>query len=287
MLIPERVDAAIARAPAWQLNDDAMLARLRLCLQLPRLSYGQLAQEELLLAELAAVRHRIHTEQAPVASWRALSAPGALLETTLRVVPDSVALTIHRVFHYIGSERTGIHLGIYGHGAMPQDVPLALLSFSRFDVASLGPAVAQYTTPARTLVLSRAYAFPGTPRNWFSYGFKRALDWFHRRELTPDLILTYVNPNVGFTGASYLASNWHEFAIEHEVTYDYVDEHYITRRELIARAGSSGEAGIEAYFGARHTRSRVSLLPLRVFAFSPLRALRRSLANRRASTIEF
>jgi hypothetical protein len=46
--------------------------------------------------------------------------------------------------------------------------------------------------------------------------------------------VTYVNPNMGFTGSSYRASGWHLLGTEPGTTYRYLDERYITDRALSA-----------------------------------------------------
>jgi hypothetical protein len=50
------------------------------------------------------------------------------------------------------------------------------------------------------------------------------------------LLITYLNPNLGFTGASYKASNWHVIGIELGNRYAYLDGRYITDRRLAALA---------------------------------------------------
>jgi hypothetical protein len=50
------------------------------------------------------------------------------------------------------------------------------------------------------------------------------------RGRAPRLLLTYRNPNVGFTGASYRAGNWILWARERGTRYSYLDRQYITDR---------------------------------------------------------
>jgi hypothetical protein len=98
--------------------------------------------------------------------------------------------------------------------------------------------------------------------------------------LAPDcrLLLTYVNPNFGFTGVSYRASNWIRIGEEHGTHYYYVDDVYITDRELARTAGSLNPAVLYKRFGARLSR-RDDLKPLQVYAYPLESRLRKQLSS--------
>jgi len=80
------------------------------------------------------------------------------------------------------------------------------------------------------------------------------------------LLLTYLNPNVGFTGASYKADNWVLFGEENDTRYLYLDGDYKTDRFFWERFGSSNFEVLTRMLGERVTRSSYSLAPLQVFA---------------------
>src|SRR5207253_687620 len=78
-------------------------------------------------------------------------------------------------------------------------------------------------------VVSRVFAFDLAPRNTLSF-LLAAVQREERHFGVTDL-LTYVNPNMGFTGTSYYAANW-ALAAEAPHKYYYLDDRYITLREL-------------------------------------------------------
>jgi hypothetical protein len=77
--------------------------------------------------------------------------------------------------------------------------------------------------------------------------------------------VTYVNPNMGFTGSSYRASGWHLLGVEPGTTYRYIDDRYITDRELSGRFGGHDDGAYKRLLGRRFAVSVMPLAPLLVF----------------------
>src|SRR5579864_3508232 len=77
--------------------------------------------------------------------------------------------------------------------------------------------------------------------------------------------LTYVNPNMGFTGSSYRASGWTQIGMEPGTTYRYIDDRYITDRELAAMMGKHDDKTYRHMLGPRFAVSIMPLEPLLVF----------------------
>ena len=94
----------------------------------------------------------------------------------------------------------------------------------------------------------------------------RVRELLRRIEPHVSLLLTYLNPNVGFTGASYKADNWVLFGQENDTRYLYLDGDYKTDRFFWEGFGSSNFEVLTRILGERVTRSRYSLAPLQVFA---------------------
>ncbi|MFI5025728.1 MAG: hypothetical protein ACHQCI_03125 [Solirubrobacterales bacterium] len=184
------------------------------------------------------------------------------------------AKALHRRFHYLRSYRSGVHLaGISdGHVAV-------LLSFSTLDIEAIRARLPLPGRGERAMVLSRVYAAPWAPRNSLS----RLLSLATRRlcERDPELgsLLTYVNPGLGFNGASYRAANWRLFGRELSTRYAYLDGHYITDRELSRRFGTSAHAELARLLDTRVEFSRMPLPPLDLYAFATERRLRAKLAQ--------
>jgi hypothetical protein len=164
-------------------------------------------------------------------------------------------------FHYLRSPR--LDGRIYGLRSK-QGKLIAICVSSPLDVRSLDNllnAEGRLTRSAR--VLSRVFAFEGAPRNTISYLLSRA--GRAERKLGVTDWVSYVNPNMGFNGVSYLASGWHLLGEESGTTYRYLDNRYITDRELAARFGAHDDAEYGRCLGDRFTKNRMPLAPLLIF----------------------
>jgi hypothetical protein len=183
---------------------------------------------------------------------------------TFYSIDDDVAEPILSSFHYILSHRPASkHFGlraIRDHGW-----PLIMCSVSPFDLSNVAPVLENHgIDPNRCVVLSRVFAFPACPPNAVSRLLGRVRRWL--RDQRPDLdgLITYVNPNVGFTGASYYADNWMQLALEDDTRYAYWDGNYITDRQLAARLSMPTES-TTTDSASRVTYSQPRLRPLQVF----------------------
>ena len=127
---------------------------------------------------------------------------------------------------------------------------------------SLLSVVGRATQRAR--VLSRVFAFEGAPRNTISHLMSRAAQ--AERKLGVTDWVSYVNPNMGFTGVSYIASGWHLLGEQPDTTYRYLDGRYITDRLLAAKFGSHSDEIYAELLGQRFAKNRMRLDPLLVFS---------------------
>jgi len=130
------------------------------------------------------------------------------------------------------------------------------------------------------LMLSRVFAFDWAPQNTITFVVRRALVVARDQFPAARMVLTYVNPNLGFSAASYRAGNWTAFAREHGTRYSYVDGEYVTDRWLAATFGTSDPTRICDRLGQRFAVSRMPLAPLDVYALALDRRLRRALDGR-------
>jgi hypothetical protein len=110
---------------------------------------------------------------------------------------------------------------------------MALATLSPMDIGNLEPLFPVEDSRKRCLVLSRLFAFDWAPRNTISFLLGQMSRWAASEAPEVDWLLTYLNPNLGFTGASYQASNW-SLILEMAVRYAYLDDDYITFRALMA-----------------------------------------------------
>ena len=164
-------------------------------------------------------------------------------------------------FHYLRSPRTDGRA--YGLSTDTGRL-VALCVSSPLDVEPLRGVLAKRGRPTETArVVSRVFAFEGAPRNTISYMLARAAQ--EEKKLGVTDFITYVNPNMGFTGSSYRASGWQLAGSEPGTKYRYLDGRYVTDRELIAEFGKHTDEEFHYLFGPRFAVSVMHLSPLLVF----------------------
>lgn len=215
----------------------------RALLELPRLADADGVVERSAACTLVAA---LADEMPPLERWSGTSGDVHLDTLELRRLDAETANSILEEFHYLRSGRPGAdHFGLVDqHGQ-----PVVVFAVSDIDVDSLATVGADDPS---TAVLSRVFGFRDAPRNSISYGLARL-----RRCLSSDGIerlLTYVNPNLGFRGESYVASGWSPVARELLPCYHYVSGRYRSARQL----RRSGTHDVET--------STMRLEPLEIFA---------------------
>lgn len=120
------------------------------------------------------------------------------------------------------------------------------------------------------LDLSRVYAFPWAPRNviskLLSYVSKYARDSYGA-----DFLTSVVDHNLGFSGASYRASNWVATGFLERTPYRYVDHRFRTAGQLLAEFGSMDGLSLKNGLGDRFEQSKCKLQDVGVFSL-PLKS---------------
>jgi hypothetical protein len=203
----------------------------QLLLHLPRFPHSQLLDGACITSEAQRLATQLSVRLEP---FRYLCAQkGARLypisDLKLQECSQEVARIIHERFHYLGSYHPGIvNLGLYVSGA--QDFPLAMLSLAEMDIRRLAPHYPTTADRKTVLVVSRVYAFDSAPRNAISYLMGRTFAWLAEQLPEVRSLLTFLNPNLGFSGASLRASNWKTFIELNPVCAYRGDENLSYRR---------------------------------------------------------
>jgi hypothetical protein len=241
---------------------------LQLALHLPRLPVREIRDTACVVAEAERLAKRLHALRKEYLDFIPKPAPdNPLLNYQCDFLAESVAQPILERFHYLLSFRPGgIYLGLSDR--TKDSWPLAILSLSRFDLQNMYHGLPENVKPESVLVVSRVYAFNSTLSNSISFFMSRARELLRRTQPQITLLLTYLNPNVGFTGASYKADNWVVFGEESGTRYLYLDGDYKTDRFFWERFGSSDLVELKKVLGNRVSQSRFWLRPLQVFARS-------------------
>jgi len=240
--------------------------RVRALLHLPRLSSrAEDLDEATIEAEVRRLVERISPSVAARGSWvRGPEQPPAGVRE-LRLIEDrEIADELFANFHYLGSpRRDGSSLL-----ACAEAVPAAAASISPMDLPHLERAAGVAGRAEAAAVVSRVFAFDWVPRNTVSYLLGRLRRRLAEQAPHTEVLVTYVNPNLGFDAASLRADNWRLVAREHGTRYAYLDGDYVTDRQLSAAFGSTDPDHLRRRLGDRLTFSRWPLLPLDVYGLS-------------------
>jgi hypothetical protein len=231
---------------------------LQALLQLPRIAdregHVPISMVDRILAELV--------EELPVkAEWLIADVGSSPRLLQFHTINAETAYSITERFHYLRSPRTdgrAYALSTYTNRVV------AMCVSSPLDVERLRTLLTlagRRSGSAR--VLSRVFVFEGAPKNSISYMLSRAAE--EERNLGATDLVTYVNPNMGFAGGSYLASGWHLLGTEPGTKYRYLNDRYITDRELAVKFGEHDDEGFRHVLGSRFAVSVMPLAPLLVF----------------------
>jgi hypothetical protein len=249
----ERIGAEVASASGVSKRDLIKEALL----QLPQYSRDALSSESFLRSEMAGLAFRTNELQRGFESWIEQRKICCLKRGDFRaaLVPESVAYDLHLRFHYLHSPHAGETVGIY-HGS--KGPPAAIATISPMDVEVLRKYVPAGGSD-KALLLSRVFAFDWAPPNSISYLLSQVSRWVKMNRPRAELLLTFVNPNLGFSGSSYQASNW-QLVGNHAVVYRYVDGRYVSAREHCALAKAKRQP-------LRLAFSKYEMSPLDIWAF--------------------
>lgn len=250
LVAPETVGPLIRETAAEELptRRDLLLQAL---LHLPRIAGADGAVSlRAARSEIERQRELRASELAPLASLAKVpSSPPSLSELAIEVVEPDLAETVLGNFHYLRSYRSDS----VSVGAFHRDRLVALCAVAPLDIPELASQLT-ITSLDEAAVVTRVFAFDWAPRNVISYLLARI---GRSSGLANDrLLVTYLNPNLGFTGASLKAANWQQIGTEVGTRYAYLDGRYITDRRL-AELESAGIARVEY--------SRMWLRPLLVY----------------------
>ena len=272
---------AVSGAVLWDCDSQSIETKIevvsfrdvlnQVLLHVYRFKPSEISDPNLMAVETLRHLNRLVTlrQNAPSNFFGGRSSNVVLSRTSLRNVDSTTAEVIHRAYHYLGSYRgDGIHLGLYDESSQGNGRLLLIATLSQCDLLhfkdSFPPDI---TTTNEVLVLSRLFAFDWCPRNTVSYGLGRVFSWMRERHPQVKLLISYLDPNIGFLGSVYKATNWVRFGREHKQRYLYLDSNYVTDRSMIDAYGTADLKKLRPELGGRVTSSRLSLKPLQIYAY--------------------
>jgi len=241
---------------------------LQVLLYLPRLIYdNHLPDNDIFINEVKRLSSIIKQKIRLYIDWLKLPSnpPLSIRNTNFIKIPRSKARIIHERFHYLSSYRiNSLHFGL---DTLDENRLVTLVTLSPFDLEHIAKKLPPEINAPEVLVVSRVFSFDWAPKNASSYIMSRIFKWIKQIKPTIKLLITYINPNIGFTGASYKASNWILLGREWGTRYVYLDGKYITDRELVRRFGTSEAKSLQKMKSTRFEISKIDLVPLLIYVY--------------------
>jgi hypothetical protein len=143
--------------------------------------------------------------------------------------------------------------------------PVAICSVSPLKWTLVGNYIrSEFGIPQEMILdMSRVYSCDVAPYNAVSFLLSKV-----RRSLSGaiDLLITAVDPNLGFAGSSYRAAGWQLWLTVEPRPYLYCDRRYASPRQLRQRFGTANLDELKAsYPGQRFEQRRAHLLDSLIF----------------------
>ena len=192
-----------------------------------------------------------------------------LKNTQLRLVDNATAHIIHEAHHYLGSPRNdGLHLGLYTNEVNQRNEKLlSIATLSPFDLIHISDLLPTEIHPEQVMVLSRLFAFDWCPKNTISFSLGRLFAWVREKLPNVKMLITYLNPNLGFNGTVYSSSNWTLFGLERKERYLYLNGNYVTDRQMINLHGTAKYEKLHTIIGDEISKSIHPMQPLKVYSY--------------------
>jgi hypothetical protein len=192
----------------------------------------------------------------------------SLRELTFEVINPSRALPLLTSLHYLRSARQD---SLYFALVDPIDkLPVSLCSVSPLEWKCVSNQLqAQFAIrPGGAWDVSRVYSVDGAPANAISVLLSNVRVYFRRNFPSADLLVTVVDPNLGFTGSSYRASNWQQWMTVRARPYLYEYGRHVTPRQLRERYNTTSLIELQGRFPDRFQQSKVRLLDSMIYCCS-------------------
>lgn len=181
------------------------------------------------------------------------------------VYDDDRAFSVFTHLHYLRSARPGsVNFALVDRTS---GSPIALCSATQLDWARLGRAIeSAYGVPVdRVWDISRVYSFDVAPYNAISNLLAHVRRWIRAECPGVQLLVTTVDPNLGFTGASYRAANWQEWLRIRPRPYLYLNRQYVSPRQLRQQFGTANWQELRDDRGVRIELSKAKLLDSSIY----------------------
>lgn len=255
----------------WVPKLESRLLRTRVWLHLYRLTEDQLGDSKLVAEEVRRLSLRFANPDPELHSGfnSKLGVQRDLAQSKIAQIDSDTARLLHHYYHYLASPRPdGIHLGLFQPATTGETPTLVcLLTFSEFDLLHIRNALPFELEPREMLVLSRQITLENAPPNTVTHALSEACAWLRQNRPEVKMLLTYVDPNLGFQGTAYKAANWRLIGRERKDRYLYLDGNFTTVRQFVQEFGTADFSKLSALLGPRIMSSVWKLEPLKIFAY--------------------
>lgn len=265
---PESPFRPLVRETALRVGVEPRALAVRLLLQLPRVASENgwvtrwdLQRELRISAEQLYDDARDATDHLPAEEF-------PLPELHFEEIDPPRALPILASLHYLRSPRPGSR---YFALVAPVDQrPVTLCSISPLHWQCVARGIdRRFAIPQeRVWDVSRVYSVDKAPRNAISALLSRVRRYLRQNLPLIDLLVTAVDPNLGFTGSSYRAANWQQWMTVKARPYLYENGRYVSPRYLLEQYGTSRLVDLQAKHPGRFQKSKVTLLDSMIFCSS-------------------
>jgi len=236
---------------------------VKVYLHLPRFTFDELRQETIVKNEIVRLAEtiKINYQESNLSylndDYSSLPIENLIVEP----VNGEIVNVLLGKLHFLNSIReNSINLGLK---EIKNGRILGVISFSSFDLFHID------TSPflhEEVKILSRLFTINKLSRNMLSRFIKLAKSWLSNNLPEIKLLLTYLNPNVGYRGTIYKATNWKIYAREHNVRYVYLNGNYVTDRFLYKTFGTANSEKLKEIGASDITFSKIKLHPLIIYA---------------------
>jgi hypothetical protein len=265
LLTPASPFDAMVRETAHALAVEPRALAVRALLHLPRLATytGRITRRQVqrqLRISADQLRRDVRAAARHVPSERFL-----LSELSFEEIDSSRADPVLTSLHYLKSVRPG---SIYFALVDPIDrLPVSLCSVSPLEWKCVASRLGSqfHILPERAWDITRVYSVHNAPRNAISTLLSRVRLRLRHSQRNVELLLTAVDPNLGFAGGSYRAANWQQWMTVRARPYLYEYGRYISPRQLRERFGTSSLPELQAKYPGRFQQSRARLLDSMIY----------------------
>lgn len=191
-----------------------------------------------------------------------------LCDLAFEEIDSRRAVPVLSLLHYLRSARPGSRY--FALVDPVHSLPVSLCSVCPLEWKRVGSQIStQFAIPReRVWDVSRVYSVDGAPPNAISSLLSRVRTYLRRSMSAADLLVTAVDPNLGFTGGSYRAANWQQWMTIQARPYVYEYRRYVTPRQLRERFGTSSLVELHAQYPGRFEQSKVRLLDSMIYCCS-------------------